>query len=241
MTPKISFLGININAVTKKEIIDILLDFSRGGRTKTVFYVNAHCVNIAQLDPEYKYILNKADLVYAGGQGVVWAAGFLGTPLPERVNILDFFDIILKEFKDKKTTIYLLGGTTQVVKRTESILKNQGLKIIGARSGFFTQAEEKEIISEINSLKPDILMVGIGVPKQEKWIYAHSNELNTNLCWGVGAAFDWLSGYRRRAPKWMIKCGLEWLHRLCQEPKRMLKRYLIGNCLFVFRVTRHKF
>lgn len=241
MNNKISFLGININVLTKEQIINILLNFSENKGIKTAFYLNAHCINVAYRDEDYRSILNRADLVYAGGQGVVWAARFLGTPLPERINILDFFDILVPELKDRKITIYLLGGREGTVKKTEEVLKGKGLRIVGKRSGFFAKSEEQEIIQEINALKPNILMVGMGVPKQEKWVYNHINMLNVNLCWSVGAAFDWLSGQRKRAPRWMSKFGLEWLHRLCQQPKRLWKRYLLGNLIFVYRVIKYGF
>lgn len=240
MDKKISFLGIKVNVLSKKDIVDLLLRFVKGDRRRTVFYLNAHCVNIACSDQEYHSILNKADLVYAEGQGVVWSSKFLGMPLPERTNILDFFDALAKELKDNKIKIYLLGETEDLVRKTEEILKNNGLQIVGSHDGFFDKIEEGEIIKEINILKPDILMVGMGVPKQEKWIYKHLDELNVNLCWAVGAAFEWLSGQRRRAPRWMIKYGLEWLHRLYQQPGRLWKRYLFGNVIFVYRILSWK-
>lgn len=238
---KISFLGVATAVLNRKEIVDVILEFAKGNRPKTAFYINAHCVNIARADKEYKEILNKADLVYAGGQGIVWAARFLGQPLPQRVNIMDFFDLLVKRLIEKEISIYLLGAGQDTVKKAAQELKNKGLKIAGYRSGFFDKDEEKEIIQEINNLKPDILLVGLGVPKQEKWIYNHINMLNVNLCWSVGAVFDWLSGQRRRSPRWMIKFGLEWLHRLYQQPKRLWKRYLIGNLIFIYRVIKYKF
>lgn len=240
MHKNVNFLNIKVAALTLDEIVEKILEYALTGKGKFITYLNAHCVNMTFADFEYKKILEKADLVYAGGQGVVWAARFLGNHLPERVNILDFFDRLVKELKEKEITIYLLGGTQDVVKKTEQVLKDKGLKILGSRDGFFDKIEEKEIIREINTLKPDILMVGMGVPKQEKWIYTHLNELDVHLCWAVGAVFDWLSGQKKRAPEWMMKCGLEWLHRLYQQPKRLWKRYLIGNIVFLCRIFKWK-
>jgi N-acetylglucosaminyldiphosphoundecaprenol N-acetyl-beta-D-mannosaminyltransferase len=122
---------------------------------------------------------------------------------------------------------------------TEKVLREKGLAIVGSRDGFFDEAEE-DAVREINKLKPNILMVGMGTPKQEKWIYNHLNELDVNLCWGVGAAFEWLSGYRKRAPRWMVECGFEWLYRLYQQPKRLWKRYLVGNLVFIYHVLHWK-
>lgn len=240
MKDKVPFLDIGLNPLAKNDIVNILLEFAKGGRARTAFYLNANCVNISFADFEYKKILQKADLVYAGGQGVVWASRFLGAPLPERVNILDFFDSLAKELEKRQITIYLLGNKLDTVKRAEDALKSKGLRIIGSRHGFFNKNEEAGIIKEINALQPNILIIGMGVPKQEKWIQAHIHELNINLCWAVGAAFDWLSGQRKRAPAWMTRCGLEWLHRLYQQPKELWKRYLIGNIIFLYHVLKWK-
>lgn len=235
---KISISGINVNVVDKKDIMNTLLDFAGSPGIKTAYYLNAHCLNVACSDKEYREILNKSDLVYAGGQGIVWASIFLGMPLPERVNILDFLDELVKRLADKRIRIYLLGGEKDVVKNAGLFFRNKGLDVAGSRHGFFGREEEKDIVREINSLKPDILMVGMGVPKQEKWIYGHLNELDVRLCWAVGAAFEWISGYRKRAPKWMIKLGFEWLHRLYQQPRRLWARYVLGNFVFIYHILR---
>lgn len=236
----IDFFDIKIGVLTLDGIVSRVLELTAAGRRGFITYFNAHCLNVSFNDHEYKKILRSADLVYAGGQGIVWASRFLGMPLPERVNILDFFDKLAKQLTGRKISIYLLGGEKNIVKNTEAVLRKKGLDIAGARRGFFTQEEEKDIIREINALRPDILMVGMGVPKQEKWICGHLDELDVSLCWAVGAAFEWISGYRKRAPKWMIRFSLEWLHRLYQQPRRLWSRYLLGNFLFIYRVLRLK-
>jgi len=238
---KIDFIGIRIGALTLDDIADKVIEFADGPGCKFMTYFNAHCLNVSFDDREYKEILKAADLVYAGGQGIVWASRLLGSPLPERVNILDFFDRLSKQLADKKIRIYLLGGERGVARDAGERLKKIGLCIVGTRDGFFTREEEKGVIMEINNLRPQILIVGMGVPKQEKWISGHLNELDANLCWSVGAAFEWLSGYRKRAPKWMIKSGLEWLHRLYQQPIRLCRRYFLGNLVFIYHILRARF
>ena len=223
------------------EIVGKVLEFAAKGSPRFITYLNAHCLNVSFNDREYKKILKSADLVYAGGQGIVWASRFLGRPLPERVNILDFFDKLAGQLIDRKISIYLLGGEKNIVKNTEVVLRKKGLDVLGARDGFFTKDEEAGVIKEINALSPDILMVGMGVPRQEKWIYSHLNELDIGLCWAVGAAFEWISGYRKRAPQWMIKLGLEWLHRLYQQPGKLCSRYVLGNFVFIYHVLSLKF
>jgi len=186
MKDKISLAGVKIHSITRKQAVDILLDFSKRSFRRTACYVNAHCINTACYDKEYRDIQNKFDLVYAGGQGVVWASRFFGIPLPERVNILDFFDRLLEGLMEKRITVYLLGGKPEVVRKAGETLKKKGLNVVGSMHGFFDKQEEMSIIREINELRPDILMVGMGVPKQEKWIFSHLNELQVNLCWAVG-------------------------------------------------------
>jgi len=238
MDKKIELFGLEVSALNRLDTAKKILDFALMGKHKFVTYLNAHCINISFVDQEYKEIIKNVDLLYTGGLGVIWASRILGNSLPERVNIFDFFDYLVNELRSKEITFYLLGNKPEIIKNAEGVLRKKGLKVLGSRNGFFNKDEEVEIIKEINSLEPDILMVGMGVPEQEKWIQEHISELNINLCWAVGAAFEWISGYRKRPPAWMIRLGLAWLHRLCQQPKRLWKRYLIGNMIFIYRVLK---
>lgn len=241
MIKKISFLDVGIAVVNREEITDVLVGFAKGNQSRTAFYINAYCVNIAWRDKEYQDILNKADLVYAGGQGVVWLSRFLGSPLPQRVNIIDFFDLLVKRLIEEEISIYLLGAAENIVSKAARELKNKGLNIIGYRNGFFDKSGEKEIIQEINNLRPDILLVGMGVSMQEKWIYRYRQELNINLCWAVGGVFDIFAGRFKKTPTWVSNCGLEWLYLGLQSPKRLVKRYLAGNFMFILHILRYKF
>lgn len=235
-----NFLSINISILNKKDIVNKILEFVSTEKCKFITYLNAHCVNISYSDIEYRDILQNMDMVYSGGQGVVWAGRFLGIPIPERVNVLDFFDELVKELKNRKTTVYLLGETDNVIKKTADILKEKGINIAGAHNGFFDEAQENFIIQEINKLQPAILMVGMGAPTQEKWMFKHKEDLNVRLCWGVGGVFKLLCGDLKRAPRWIINCGLEWLYIGLQDPKRLFKRYLIGNFIFIYHVLINK-
>ena len=240
---KLDFLGVKINALTKDELVEKILEFAFLGKRKTITYLNAHCANVAFNDREYKKLLNLSDIIHADGMSIVWASLFLGRPLPERVNISDFSDKLFKKIIEKRINIYFLGSREEVVyKAVENLRKKYRLiSVAGFHHGYFTDLEEKEIIKEINGLRPNILIIGMGVPKQEKWIFKHLNELEVNLCWSAGSGmFDNLSESIKDAPRWMAHIGLEWLHKLCQEPKRLWKRYLIGNFLFVYRVLEWK-
>jgi N-acetylglucosaminyldiphosphoundecaprenol N-acetyl-beta-D-mannosaminyltransferase len=238
---KIDFLGVDITPLTLDEIVNKILDFSLKGKHKTAAYVNAHCMNLALNDRNYKYILNKIDLVYAGGMGVVLASKLFKDSLPERVNILDFFDELAEKLRINKIKIYLLGDTIDIVQKAGNALKEKfSLKIIGCHSGYFNEKEEVNLIKEVNFLKPDILMVGMGVPRQEKWIFKHINELDVNLCWAIGGVFKIFSGKLRKTPRWISKSGMEWLYLGIQEPSRFFNRYLSGNFVFIFRTIKYK-
>ncbi|MFC1808779.1 WecB/TagA/CpsF family glycosyltransferase [Candidatus Omnitrophota bacterium] len=241
MCKAMDFLGIKVASVTKREMVENILEYALVGRRKMITYLNAHCVNLSFSDPEYRAILKAADLVYAGGKGVSWTSKLFSESLPERVNILDFLDMLIRQLVDKQVTVYLLGSRQEIAEDAARVLQKKGIKVVGKRNGFFDKKEECTVVKEINTLRPDILMVGMGVPQQEKWIFSHLEKLDVKLCWGVGAAFEWISGHRKRAPKWMIRCGLEWVHRLYQEPRRLWKRYLLGNPIFLYRVLKEKF
>lgn len=226
--------GVPIAALTLRQIPQVCISLIKKGGKNTFFYVNAHCLNLANRDPEYKDILKKADLVYSGGLGPVLAAKILGDSLLERTPTPDFIDKIFKACASVGWSIFMLGTTKDsleaaVGKITE---KFPELKIVGYHHGF-SAINSRQVISQINKARPDIILVGMGTTKQEKWIARHINKIDTKVFWAVGALFDVISGRLPRAPVFMQKMGLEWLYRLIQEPKRLWKRYLIGNMLFL--------
>lgn len=239
MNKDIDFLGIKVAALNRDKIVGKIIEFALEGKHRMITYVNAHCVNISFRDSEYRGILNKMDLVYAGGMGVVWASGLFKKALPERVNILDFFDKLAERLRANKIRIYLLGAEEEVVQKAkDKLVKGFSLEIVGTHSGFFDEKEKISIVKEINMLKPNILMVGMGVPRQEKWIHQYFNKLDVNLCWAVGGVFKVLSGDLKKTPRWISDCGLEWLYLGLQDPNRLWKRYLSGNLLFIYHLLK---
>jgi len=205
-----------------------------------VFYLNAACANLALSDRNYLKLIKKADLIYADGWGVVLVAKLLGKNLPERTNAADFFEQFCRVVAKENLNLYLLGARKGVIQKTVANLRRKfpKIKIAGFHHGFFTQKQEKEIIDKINNLRPDFLLVGMGVPKQEEWIDKHKENLQVKVIWAVGGLFNLLSGELSRAPTLMRNFGFEWLYRLFQEPKRLGRRYIFGLPLFFFRVIK---
>ena len=241
MHTKIDFLGIKVGVLTIDGLIEKVLEYARIQKRKFITYLNAHCVNVSFSDPAYKDILNSADIVYADGISIVFSVRLFGNSLPERITDLDFFDRLVGYAVAKEISFYLLGGKPFVGQKVAERLRKTfpDIRILGSRHGYFNDSEEEGIIQEINTLKPNILLVAMGVPKQEKWIYKHLNKLEVNVCWAIGT-FNDLTGLEKRAPRWMLKAGLEWLYRLYQEPGRLWRRYLIGNFVFIYRVFESK-
>lgn len=242
-TYKNKFLGISITSVALTEMPLLIKKLIESKKKKTFFYINAYCITLTQSDPVYKDILTNATLVYSGGFGPVIASRILGTPIKERTPTPDFINHFFKIAERKMWTIYLLGTTQDSLHKAAKRIKVlfPKIKIVGLHNGFFDIKEEKKIILDINLKKPKILIVGLGSPTQEKWINNNYRKLNAEVFWGVGAMFDVISGKLPRAPKWIQDLGLEWLYRLFQEPKRLWKRYLIGNVKFVLMIFREKF
>ncbi len=231
-------LGIDIDSLTSEEFLNRVDEFVQSGHPHQVSYLNADCINKCWIDRDYRESISASDLVYADGMSVVWATRLFGHPLPERLNANDLLPEFLQRAADKGYRIFLVGGEIGVAEKTANDFQSQypGLIIAGTHHGFFEGKEEERLIETIRHSNVDILMVGMGAPKQELWIQKHLCTLNVPVAWGVGGLFDYTAKKIRRAPVWMRKAGLEWFWRLCLEPSRLWKRYLLGNLIFTFRV-----
>lgn len=232
--------NIPVAAVSLQKIPSVIISLLGKKRKKIFFYLNAHCLNLSVKDKEYKKILQDATLVYPGGIGPVFASRILGRPLSERIPTPDFIDKIFTEAGKKSWSIYLLGARDGIAQKAAEKLKKRFPKLIiaGYHHGYFDKGEEKDLIKSMNKCKPTILLVGMGSPKQEKWIAENFDKIDAQTFWAVGALFDVISGKLLRAPKWMQKLWLEWLFRFFQEPRRLYKRYTIGNLEFILQVLK---
>ena len=206
--------------------------------------VNAGKIVAMQSDIQLRKSVNESDLINADGQSVVWASKFLKKPLKERVAGIDLMQKLVELAHEKKYKIYFFGAKENVVKEVvDKYSKLFSPNIIaGYRNGYFKKEEETEIAKEISDSGANILFVAISSPTKENFLYENKALLSkVNFIMGVGGSFDVVSGKVKRAPIWMQKHGLEWFYRLVQEPKRMWKRYLVGNTKFISLVLKEKF
>ncbi|GAA2853773.1 WecB/TagA/CpsF family glycosyltransferase [Aminobacter aminovorans] len=239
--PYRSILGIRVASLRRDEAISLLAQMIRDRIFTKVSFLNAHNANIACSDKDFAAVLNDF-LVLADGIGVDIAARWLyGAPFPDNLNGTDFVPDLLKA-SDEPLTVALLGAKRANAERAAARLSQIAPqhKIVVVHDGFFTAEQEPGIVAAIGSLRPDILLVAMGVPRQEMWIARHMRPEHCTLPIAVGALLDFLSGSVPRAPAWMRRLRLEWLFRLLIEPGRLWRRYVVGNPLFLFRVLRQK-
>jgi len=228
---KYDIFGIKIDKVNIQNISTKIISLINQNNKKIVFYINAHSMNVASRDLSFKQVLNQANIVYCGGLGPVIAARLLKNIKFVKTTTPDFiFDIFYYMEKHNKSIFFLGSKTETLRKMTKKLSKKFPLLIIkGYCNGYFSSAENRKVISKINRLKPDLLLVGMGSPKQEEWIINNFKKIDAKVFWAVGAIFEIFSGRYKRLPKVFNDYGFEWIFRLIQEPRRLGKRYLIGN------------
>jgi exopolysaccharide biosynthesis polyprenyl glycosylphosphotransferase len=231
-------MGVDIDSLTREQFLARIDTYVQSRQPHQITYLNADCLNKCSSDRAYREAILQSDLVYADGMSVVWASRLFGYPLPERVNANDLIPEFCRRAEQKGYRLFLLGGEEGVAERTAAqwVAEYPGLQICGCHSGFFSVEEEVDVLQVIQAAQPDILIVGMGAPKQELWIQRNGKTLGIPVSWGVGGLLDYSAKGIARAPVWMRQCGMEWFWRLCMEPKRLWKRYVLGNILFTFRV-----
>ena len=215
-------LNVAIDVITMNEALQQIKLFIAMRQPRLIATANAEMVMLAQSDKQLADILAAADMVLPDGAGVVWAARYTGQPMPERVAGYDLVQRLLAEAVVHGYRLYFFGGAPGVADKAKEVAQKRypGVQVVGTRHGYFSAADEPAIIADIKAARPDILLVALGVPKQEKWLAAHLNELQVPVAIGVGGTFDVMAGLVPRAPVWMQKIGLEWLFRLLCQPSR---------------------
>jgi len=227
------------NFIMNDAVEKVLELLGKDGRSQICF-VNADCANIAWSDSLYMKVLHNSAMNFADGIGLKIAGRLTDCQIKQNVNGTDMFPRLAAKMSGTGLGVYFLGARPEVnqalLERTA--LDYPNLKIVGGHHGYFEPQEEAGVIEEINRLKPDLLMVGFGAPRQDKWLAEKLPILDVKVAMGVGGLFDFFSGRIERAPAWMREIGMEWFFRFIQEPQRMWRRYFIGNALFLYRVVR---
>lgn len=222
LAERVNILGVDVDSVTMPEAVASVCTYMDDRAGVMIATANAEMIMRATHDPELCAILNAAALVVPDGAGTVWAARHLGHRMPERVAGYDLAQELLRRAPAEGRRVYFFGSAPGVAEKAKAKAESlyPGIKIVGVRDGFFKPADNAAIIAEIKEAQPDLLLVALGVPKQEKWIHAHLAELGVPVAIGVGGTLDVMAGVMKRAPLWMQKAKLEWLFRGMLQPKR---------------------
>jgi N-acetylglucosaminyldiphosphoundecaprenol N-acetyl-beta-D-mannosaminyltransferase len=240
MRKLVVILGVPIDDLDMPEALDRVEEFIREGRAcgkgHQIATVNVDFIVNAMHDAGLRQLLQSASLAIPDGMPLVWGARLLGVPLRERVAGADLVPALAGRAAQKGYSIFFFGGAEGIAARAAAVLqaKNPGLKIAGVLSPPYAPVENMggPLLDEISSARPDILLVALGNPKQETWIGLYGKQLAIPVMIGVGGSFDFIAGHTRRAPLWMQRVGLEWVYRLMQEPRRLLRRYMAGLVVF---------
>ncbi len=230
------FDKVPFDRITRSVFIRTIIQYMLEKKKRLVLNMNAYGVVTYLENKKYAEIIGASDIIYPDGWGPVFASRGLKYPLKERINVGDFIDQLLTEMNDNKLRLYLLGSEEKVVILTANSIKIRypNIVIVGFHHGFFNKRDEEKITKEIKSSKPNLVLVGMGLPIQEYFISENWENLPNAVFMGIGSAFHYIARIKSRAPKWMRDSGWEWLYRFMQEPIRLSKRYTIYNIKFLY-------
>ena len=223
MRETVNILGVNIDKITAENAVKRAEELLKTDGTSVIYTPNPEIIMAAYEDKSFESVLNSSDMCVPDGIGVVIGAKMVKTPLYERVAGFDLTCSLLKKMAETNGRVFLFGSKPNVAEKAGEKLKkeNPGLVIAGCRNGYFGDEDDDDIVNQINEANADLLLVCLGAPKQEKWIYEHKNRLNVKLCIGAGGTLDVIAGEVKRAPDIFIKLNLEWFYRICCQPTRI--------------------
>jgi N-acetylglucosaminyldiphosphoundecaprenol N-acetyl-beta-D-mannosaminyltransferase len=229
---------VEIDNLTMAEASAHIVALTQAEEPSQICFVNADCVNIAFTDDDYRATLADAQLVLADGIGVRLAGEILNQNIRENINGTDMLPFLCAAAEEAKLGFYLLGGKPGVAEGAAQWIAERypRLRMCGYRDGYFSEEEQPGVLEGIKASGADVLLVALGAPRQDKWIAEHKYRLGTKVSIGVGGLLDFYSGRIPRAPVWMRELGMEWFYRFWQEPRRMWRRYFLGNAVFLYRV-----
>ena len=239
-----TIFGVPVETSAPADLLRRILGYAERSEHRRVAYVNAHVLNQSSSDPVLRAALQRSDLVYCDGYGVRLAAKAIGLEVPHRMTGADWIWGVAALCEATGRSIYLLGSNPGASREAAACLKRwyPRLDVRGTHHGYFEigTPHSERVIEHIAQHKPDVLLVGMGTPLQELWVDHYFDRLDAHVVWTVGALFDYVSGRVPRAPHWMADHGLEWIFRLALEPRRMWRRYLLGNPVFLWRVWNER-
>ena len=237
MTPRVRLLNGTFDALSLPQTVDAIFKLLGAGQRGWLCTVNVAILMMMRADARLQGFVDRAALVVADGQPLIWCARLFGQPLPERVTGVDLVDALCERAARAGKRVYLLGATEEIVSSLAQRLRSRHPDLlVECADGYFTQDQAAARAARIQSSGAAILFVGMGVPRQENFIEEQWDRLGVGMAIGVGGSFDVLAGLRARAPLWMQQAGLEWFFRLIQEPRRLFARYLVTNSRFVWLV-----
>lgn len=237
---RVDVLGCPIDPVTLVQAVATVEEAI--GRSEAFQQVSINAAKLVryQQDQSLRTAVDACDLITADGQSVVWAARLLGRPLPERVAGIDLMDALFAAAAQRDHRVFLLGARPAVLEDAERaiVARFPGIEIAGRHHGYFTAEEEPDVVRLIEDARPDMLFIALETPAKELFLGRHRGRLGVPFTMGVGGAFDVLAGGKRRAPRVLRRAGLEWLFRLVQDPRRLARRYVVGNSRFIWLVAQ---
>lgn len=238
---KFLFGNAKIDNIHLTEVRDKIVETIKGGSKGYIITSNAAHIVCLRKDREFEEAYKNALLVLPDGISIMWSSKLLGCPLKERITGTNLFELSSSLASQKNYSVFLLGAEDYVVERVAKNLRHKftNLQIAGYHNGYFEN--DREVINKINAAAPDILFVAIGFPKQEKWVYKYLDMLDVKVAICIGGVFDIAANKTKRASQRLQKMGLEWFWRLIQEPRRLWRRYLVGNTIFIFLLSKELF
>lgn len=245
-SPTIEILGVRVNVLTVPGLHEQLAELIETGSHAQVLHVNVHGLNLSVEQPWLRDLYNRAEIVFCDGAGVILGARLLGHQIPERITYADWMWQLSAFAAECGYSLFFLGAKPGVAQAAADHLLTRfpNLKIAGVQDGYFEKSfghpENEAVVQCINEARPNILVVGMGMPLQEQWLRDNWKGIDANIALTGGAVFDYISGELKRAPRWMTDNGLEWAGRLIIEPQRLWKRYIIGNPKFFYRVLQER-
>lgn len=236
--------GVRVDAMDVRRLHAFIHHAILRGRTVPVLNANVQAVVLAQKDAEFAKILADAPVVFCDGSGVRLGAWMLGRELPGRITYADWIHELVPFLRENGHSLYLLGGRPGVAEQAARKLQERypGIRIAGTGHGFFRKEgpENDEAIARVNEARPDVLLLGFGMPLQEKWMAANLERIDARILLSGGACIDYVAEVVRRGPRILVDNHMEWLARLLVEPRRLWKRYVLGNPHFLLLVLREK-